>query len=119
MESLKRRRENLQKLIELLEGEKRELIFTDLKASSSGMSRTFRVYVINNNELVNVTYLISSITENTFTKDGKMRIYGCGMDMLFETCYLLNCYSAKLQGIKADHDYCYTGLVNANHYQLI
>lgn len=112
------RKESLNRLKELLKYTNHTLYFSDLKASQTGMSRTFKVYIIKNNELYNVTYLVASITDNTYTQDGKMRIYGCGMDMLFETCYQVNTQALYLEGKKYNHDKAYNGVVKT-HYNMI
>lgn len=112
------RKESLERLKKLLKYTDHTLYFADLKASASGMIRTFKVYIIKNKELLNVTYLIASITDNTFTNDGKMRIYGCGMDMLFETCYQVNTSALYLNNKKYNHDKAYNGVVKTR-YNLI
>lgn len=112
------RLENLKKLKDLLKYTNKTLIFTNLKPSKSGMSRTFKVYILKKNELYNITYLVASITDNTFTSDGKMKINGCGMDMLFETCYQVNCQARYLQGKKYNSDFAYNGIVKTR-YNLI
>lgn len=118
MRTKKQRLEDLAKLEEILKGANRRLKFTNLKASTSGMSRTFNIYLVKDNELVDITRLVASVTDNTFTKDWKMRIQGCGMDMLFETCYQINCQARYLKGMKYDHDFAYNGLVETR-YDLI
>lgn len=110
--------EDLKSLKKLLKGTNKKLTFTDLKASQSGMSRTFKIYVVKKNEMIDVTRLVANITENTYTNQGKMRIYGCGMDMLFETCYQINCQARYLSGKKYDHDFAYHGVVET-YYNLI
>lgn len=109
------RLENLKKLKDLLKYTNKTLIFADLKPSQSGMSRTFRIYISKKNELYNVTYLVASITDNTFTNEGKMRINGCGMDMLFETCYQINTQALWLNGKKYNHDFAYNGVVKTRY----
>ena len=92
------------------------LIFTNLKASQSGMSRTFNIYVnTKKGDMLNITYLVAKITENTFTNDAKMRIHGCGTDMLFETCYQLNCAINRINGKKYNSDVAYHGFVNTSY----
>jgi hypothetical protein len=65
--------------------------------SSSGMSRTMRVFVVNNNELYNVTYYVGQVLGWT-VKDNKygqrvIKVDGAGMDMAF---HLVNCLSYAL-----------------------
>lgn len=93
------------------------IIFADLQASKSGMSRKFKMYVINRKgEMLNITYLVAQILGETYTNDDKIRVYGCGMDMLFNTCYELNCAIYRLKGHKKyNHDKAYRGYVNTNY----
>jgi len=117
IESKEERKQLLERVQELVKDNKR-LVFTNLKASQSGMSRTFNIYAQTSNGLVDITYLVANITQNTYTNKGKMRIYGCGMDMLFETCYQLNSEYIRLNNLEYNHDLQYNGLVET-HYDLI
>ena len=117
IESKEERKMLLEKVQNLVKDNKR-LLFTNLVPSQSGMSRTFNVYAQTKEGLVDITYLVANITENTYTNKGKMRIHGCGMDMLFETCYQLNSEYIRLNNLKYDHDLQYNGLVDT-HYDLI
>lgn len=109
--------EYLKQIKELTKDNKR-LLFTNLQASASGMSRTFNIYAQTKNGLVDITYRVATLTENTYTNKGKMRIYGCGMDMLFETCYQLNGAYIRLNNLNYTHDLQYHGLVDT-YYDLI
>lgn len=92
------------------------LIFSDLKASSSGLSRTFEIHAINKQgELLNLTYIVSKVLKDTYTKNGKMRVYGCGMDMLFDTCYRINCTIQNYKKGTYDHDKAYHGWVDTRY----
>lgn len=95
-----------------------QLIFTDLKPSTTGMSRTFKVYVTTKQgDLLNVTYIIAKMLKDTYTSDGKIRVYGCGMDMLFDLCYRINVhfwYSVKKHK-KYNHNFSYHGIVNTSY----
>ena len=117
MKNVEKRKMDLKRLEELVKDNKR-LVFTNLKPSQSGMSRTFNIYAQTKNGLVDITWLVASITENTYTNKGKMRIQGCGMDMLFETCYQLNSAWIHLNNLEYTHDNQYNGLVET-HYDLI
>lgn len=119
--------QDIERLLEILktcknkkgyDGKKRgvRLIFTNLKASYSGMSRTFNIHVIDKNgDMLDLTYIIAKILEDTYTRDGKMRVYGCGMDMLFDTCYRLNCTIQNYKKGKYDHDKAYHGWVDTSY----
>lgn len=54
----------------------------------------------------------------TYTKDGFMRVYGCGMDMLFNTCYELNATIKILDNYKGKKKDNYNYLVSTS-YDLI
>lgn len=97
------------------------LLFSSLEPSKSGMSRKFKIHVITKNgELYNLTWIIANIMNYTFTKDGKIRVYGCGMDMLFNTCYELNNKIANYidKEYTYNHDIAYHGYVDTM-YDLI
>lgn len=127
---MKERNEDIERLLSILktchnkkgyDGKKNgvRLIFSNLKASSSGMSRTFTIHVINKKgDMLNLTWLVSKILNDTYTKNDTMRVYGCGMDMLFETCYQLNCKIEYYKHGKYNHDKAYHGYVDT-HYDLI
>ena len=97
------------------------LLFSNLKPSNSGMSRTCKVHVITKDgELLNLTFIIANLLSYTFTKDGTMRIKGCGTDMLFNTCYRINnllYYYENPRG-NYNHDISYHGYVSTS-YDLI
>jgi len=112
------RRKKVEILKGLLEGTNKRLTFSNLKPSQSGMSRTFNISIIKDNQIIDITKLVADITQNTYTNKGKMRIHGCGMDMLFETCYQVNQAARYLNGLDYDHDFAYHGVVET-HYDLI
>lgn len=125
------KQEQLERLLNILKQCKNEkdwnnkkrgvrITFSNLKASQSGMSRKFNMYVITKKgEMLNITWLVSQILGETYTNDDRIRVYGCGMDMLFETCYRLNCKLWALKGHKKyNHDKAYHGFVDTR-YDLI
>ena len=62
------------------------------KVSPSGMSRTIKFFVIENDSLYNITYLIAGAADYPMTDDG-LRVNGCGMDMRFavlDSVYVAN-----------------------------
>lgn len=93
------------------------ITFTDLQASPSGMSRKFKMYVVSKKgEFYNITFLVSKLMDETFTNDDKIRVYGCGMDMLFNTLYNLNLTIYQLKGHKKyKHEIAYHGYVDTNY----
>ena len=112
------RLQKIETLKELLKGTNKRLTFSNLKPSQSGMSRTFNICIVKDNQIIDITKLVADITENTYTNQGKMRIYGCGMDMLFETCYEINQAARYLSGKEYNHDFAYHGVVETS-YDLI
>ena len=92
--------------------------------SSSGMSREITFRILKNNQLYNITGLIQKITGYSWgrTWDG-IRVYGCGMDMIINTLYNVNCIGirygiVKKSKNKSDHDLRYKGIVNSIYYSL-
>lgn len=112
------KKEKIEKLKNLLNGTDKKLTFSNLKASQSGMSRTFNIHIIKDNQMIDITKLIAEITDNTYTNQGKMRIYGCGMDMLFETCYEINQKARQIDNLPYNHEFAYNGVVQT-YYNLI
>ena len=87
--------EKVEELKGILKGTKKDkngyrLAFRIERVATSGMSRCLSIYAQKGEYKRNITKLISEILAETYTKDGFMRVYGCGMDMLFNTCYELN-----------------------------
>lgn len=94
------------------------LAFRIERVANSGMSRCLSIYIQKGEYNRNITQLLCEIMNETYTRDDYMRVYGCGMDMLFNTCYELNSIIKKLEnykGIKKDN---YNYLVST-YYDLI
>lgn len=92
-------KDDILNLKEILKGSKKDnngyrLAFKVERVAQSGLSRCITIYTQKGEYRIDITYLVSKILKGTYTKDGFLRIYGCGMDMLFETCYQLN-YAVK------------------------
>lgn len=93
--------------------------------SSSGMSRdiTFRV-ITKKGELLRIDPLIKKITGYSWGADFRgIHVCGCGMDMIFNTLYIVNSIAIKYRVIKksskkTSHDLQYEGLVNSNYWSL-
>lgn len=94
------------------------LTFKIERVANSGLSRCLSIYVIKKNYNINITHLLCEIMEETFTKEGYMRLYGCGMDMLFDTCYKLNSIIKKAENYKGTKKDSYNYLVST-YYDLI
>ena len=94
------------------------LTFKIERVTKSGLSRCISIYAIKKNCNINITHLLCKIMDETYTKEGFMRIYGCGMDMLFNTCYELNAIIKRLENYKGTKKDNYNYLVST-YYDLI
>lgn len=108
--------EKVEELKEILKGTEKDkkgyrLAFRIERVAKSGMSRCLSIYAQKGEYERNITKLISEILGETYTKDGFMRVYGCGMDMLFNTCYNLN---ATIKGLDN-----YTGKKKDNYNYIV
>lgn len=99
----------------------KKIIASVYSVSNSGMSRVITFNYVNkkNGYMYNLDYKISKILGYTLTDHG-IRVYGCGMDMIFHCLYNINSYAIKYKIIKKSknkdmHDLQYYGLVNT-HY---
>ena len=115
--------ESLKELKEILKGTKKDkcgykLAFRIERVAKSGMSRCFSIYAQKGEYKRNITSLLCDIMEETYTKDGFMRVYGCGMDMLFNTCYELNAAIKILEKYKGKKKDNYNYLVST-YYDLL
>ena len=89
------------------------------RVARSNISRCISVYAQNKKGFYkNITKLITTINEETYTADGCARIVGCGMDMLFDTCYELNSTIKNLENYKGHKKDNYNYLVST-YYDLI
>lgn len=65
--------------------------------SRSGMSRRIEYYVVHEDEIVRIGYLIARITENSYDiNKGGLLVGGCGMDMIFSVLSNFNYAMAKI-----------------------
>lgn len=65
-----------------------DTIYCNLRSvARSGMSRTIDFYAMVHGEPNRITYSVAVLTDNTTTKDGALRVPGCGMDMGFAVVY--------------------------------
>lgn len=89
------------------------------RVARSNMSRCISVYAQTKKGFYrNITKLIATINEETYTADGCARIVGCGMDILFNTCYELNSAIKNLENYKGHKKDNYNYLVST-YYDLI
>lgn len=115
--------EKVEELKEILKGTKKDkngyrLAFRIERVANSGMSRCLSIYTQKGEYKRNITKLIADILEETYTKDGFLRVYGCGMYMLFNTCYNLNAVIKKLENYKGKKKDNYNYMVST-YYDLI
>lgn len=116
----------LKQLKNIMQKTKNNRIYaTVLHVSNSGMSRVIKFMVITKKAtLLNITDLISKITGYKWDRNYYgLRIYGCGMDMAFNTLYNVNAIAYSYKVIKTSknknrHDIYYSGLVNSNYFNI-
>ena len=117
------KKERIKELKEILKGTKKDnngyrLAFRIERVANSGMSRCLSIYTQKGEYNRNITQLLCDIMGETYTKDGFMRVYGCGMDMLFNTCYELNATIKRLDNYKGHKKDNYNYIVST-YYDLI
>lgn len=117
------KKEKIKELKEILKGTKKDnngyrLAFKIERVANSGMSRCLSIYTQKGEYKRNITKLLCDIMEETYTKDGFMRVYGCWMDLLFNTCYELNYILKKLDNYKGNKKDNYNYIVST-YYDLI
>ena len=96
-----------------------------LHVSSSGMSRVIKIIAITKNgDVYNLNNIIHNITGYKHDQNYYgLRVYGCGMDMIFNTLYNVNAYAVSYKVVKPSknktkHDLYYNGIVNSNYWDL-
>lgn len=117
------KKEKIKELKEILKGAKKDnngyrLAFRIERVASSGMGRCLSIYTQKGEYKRNITQLLCDIMGETYTRDGFMRVYGCGMDMLFNTCYELNATIKRLDNYKGNKKDNYNYIVST-YYDLI
>lgn len=115
--------EKIKELKEILKNCKKDkngyrLAFRIERVAPSNMSRCLSIYTQRGEFMRNITHLLCEIMGETYTSDGCMRVYGCGMDMLFNTCYELNYTIKILENYKGNKKDNYNYLVST-YYDLI
>lgn len=115
--------EKVEELKGILKGTKKDkngyrLTFRIERVARSGLSRCLSIYLQKGEYKRNITQLLCDIMDETYTKDGFMRVYGCGMDMLFNTCYNLNAAVKNLENYKGKKKNNYNYIVST-YYDLI
>lgn len=74
--------ENIKNELLSILGEKREIALLVTKVARSGLSRRMRVFVVKNDNLIEITQQVSKILDLRNNDDGVL-VKGCGMDMRF------------------------------------
>lgn len=115
--------EKIKELKEILKNCKKDghgyrLAFKIERVSKSGLSRCITIFTQKGEYKKNITKLLCEIMSETYTKNGHMKIFGCGMDMLFNTCYELNRIIKKLENYKGNKKDNYNYIVST-YYDLI
>ena len=123
MKKLNEKMEIVKELKEILKGSKKDnngykLAIRIERVAKSGMSRCLSIYTQKGEFKRNITSLLCDIMDETYTKDGFMRVVGCGMDMLFNTCYELNATVKSLEKYKGKKKNNYNYLVST-YYDLL
>lgn len=90
----------------------KKLTYIIKRVAPSGMSKVIDCYINTKNGMININKYIKIINEETMTNDGYIRIYGCGMDMLFNTSYTLNQEAKHLDNYKGKKKDCYNYIVS-------
>ena len=80
------RQEYIQTALALLKPS--QTVYTGLNSvSSSGMSRQISLYVVDNNQIRNITWLVGNILNLKIGSKNGLVVGGCGMDMGFHVVY--------------------------------
>lgn len=82
--------------------EKSTVIASIKSVAKSGMSRTIAFYMIENNQIIDITQVIAQVLGHTLQRDYTIRVRGCGMDMIFAT---LSAFASRI-GFKKDPYWC-------------
>lgn len=118
------KKEMVKELKEILKGGVKDkngyrLAFRIERVAKSGMSRCLSIYAQKGEYKRNITSLLCDIMGETYTKDGFMRVYGCSLDMLFNTCYKLNATIKRLDNYKGKKKDNYNYLVSTSYDLMI
>lgn len=114
-QALKELKEIIKKGIDKDMSGNKKITYTVKRVAPSGMSRVIDCYINTKNGFININKYIKIINEETMTQDGHIRIYGCGMDMLFNTSYTLNQKAKYLDNYKGSKKDCYNYIVSTNY----
>ena len=118
--------EALYQLKKIMKKTKNKRVYaTVLHVSNTGMSRVIKfIAITKRGNVYNITDLISKITGYHWDRSYYgVRVYGCGMDMVFNTLYNVNAIAYSYKVIKTSknkdkHDIYYDGLVDSNYWNI-
>lgn len=116
----------LKQLKEIMQKTKNKRVYaTVLHVSNTGMSRVIKFMVITRKgNVLNINDLIHEITGYRYDNSYYgLRVYGCGMDVVFNTLYNVNAIAYSYKVIKTSrktdkHDIYYKGLVDSNYWNI-
>ena len=116
----------LNQLKEIMQKTKNKRVYaTVLHVSNTGMSRVIKfIAITKQGDVYNLNNLIHRITGYKHDPNYYgLRVYGCGMDMIFHTLYNVNSIAYAYKVIKTSknidkHDIYYEGLVNSNYWSI-
>lgn len=83
-----------------------EILTVMWSVSRSGMVRRVSAYVIKDNDIVNIEFLLEKMTHHKRDKDGNIVLHGCGMDMGFELVYNFSSNLFALIGFECIGEKC-------------
>lgn len=85
------KREALNDLKRLFRSKDKTVYVVQKHVSNSGMMRVLYLFVIRDNEPINITHLVSRVLDWSMHKDiYGIKVGGCGMNMHFHTVYTLS-----------------------------
>jgi len=93
-----------------------------VSVSRSGMSRVITFHATTKKgDMIQLNGLINRITGDSWSGYDGIRVYGCGMDMIFNTLYVINGYAinygvVRVSKNKTLRDLHYNGLVDTNYW---
>lgn len=116
----------LKQLKKIMQKTKNKRVYaTVLHVSNTGMSRVIKfIAITKKGDVYNLNGLIHDITgyrhDNNYYG---LRVYGCGMDMIFHTLYNVNAIAYSYKVIKASkhknrHDIYYKGLIDSSYWNI-
>lgn len=118
--------EALHQLKKIMQKTKNKRVYaTVLHVSAFDMSRVIKfIAITKNGDVYNLNNIIHNITGYAHDRNYYgLRVYGSGMDMIFNTLYNVNAYAIDYKVIKTSknktkHDLYYNGVVDTNYWNI-